>query len=427
MNSATWGTASTARLGAGAPAGEDRRGRRLLLSTTRRWMGRAQGRCLGRRPWAGRSRRSTASSASPRAAISEARRGAGDDALLRPRYDRRRRHLRPLRPSSPSSSWGATTSSSSTAPSPASGSPVRSARAAILAAIEGAPGRFLTAEDRAATASTSPTRKSMAKRCWSPTREWSSTPATSRRTCLASMATPTRRCTATCRARPRPTASSSTAASAGTAEPPTPFPVTDIFDAVVADAGRGSGATRPSTRSGSSRAMTYRRLIGDPARGHRVAAAWSRVGIWAPLRAAAGVLLVLVLPGALWVLRRGAPGLCGRLEAAGRALGRSLGGRPRSSSGLALGPGLRRDLARARARSASVAIAIAGGVDRDRAGPMKARIVLPRFPCRLPVVAVSTAAAGGRLRRRRRGDLAVDALPGDFTALALTMRVVGLS
>jgi Protein of unknown function (DUF1616) len=165
--------------------------------------------------------------------------------------------------------------------------------------------------------------------------------------------------------------------------------------------------------------MTYRRLIGILLGTTIVAAAMVAIGIWTPLRALVGVPLVLVLPGALWVCAVVPLGseIDWRLRSVlsvalsiviSLALGVSLGlifGEISRGAG-ALGLGL---------------IGFAGGVaaiaraDDGEVVPPP----LPKVP--LPVVAGSAALLIGCVVLTV-ATLRVDALPGTFSALALSMR-----
>ena len=164
--------------------------------------------------------------------------------------------------------------------------------------------------------------------------------------------------------------------------------------------------------------MSHRRLFAAVLATTWVAALIAALGVWAPLQAAAGLLLVLALPGTLvsyaalpadssvdWRLRAVlAVSLSAAVAVAlGLFLALSFDEISRAAGALGL------------AGIATAAALVATARDRD-----SEPVALPRLPSISPLVALVTAALAVACIVVAVSTLEVDALPGDFTELSLT-------
>lgn len=164
--------------------------------------------------------------------------------------------------------------------------------------------------------------------------------------------------------------------------------------------------------------MTHRRLFAGLLAATLVAALIVAAGVWAPLQAAAGLLLVLILPGALisyaalpadpavdWRLRGVLAVALSAAAAVLLGLVLALAFDEVSRGGAALGLGV----------IATVAALVARARDRNSAS-----VAMPSLPSISPVAFLVTAALAIACGALVVATLEVDALPGEFTELSLT-------
>jgi len=164
--------------------------------------------------------------------------------------------------------------------------------------------------------------------------------------------------------------------------------------------------------------MSHRRLFASLLAANLVAALIVAAGVWAPLQAAAGLLLVLILPGALvsYAVLPADPAVDWRLRS---VLAAALSATTAVVAGLALA------LAFDQASRGAVALAlgaiatVAALVATARDDGSKA-VALPARPSISPAVALVTVALAIACGALAAATLEVDALPGKFTELSLT-------
>ncbi len=164
--------------------------------------------------------------------------------------------------------------------------------------------------------------------------------------------------------------------------------------------------------------MTHRRLCTSLLAASWVAALICALGVWAPLQVAAGLLLVLVLPGAL-VSYAAVPadsGVDWRLRG---ILAVSLSAVAAVLLGLVLALAFD-EISRAAGALGLAAIATVAALIATVRGHDEDAIDLPRLPSVSPAVWLVTAVLAVACVVVAIATLEVDALPGDYTALSLT-------